>query len=111
MFVRFHFVSKEPVIERAVGEKTRTTANDLINANFQINTSYLVYFVRRPSLINALCLIDAFLTITVLQKEAKSLNYSVFLLVCKALRISYIQCQDCQGRLTMATQYNKGRGF
>ena len=81
MFVRFHVVSKEPIIERAVGEKSRATANDLINANLQINTSFLVYFVRRPSLINALCLIDAFLTFTVLQKEAKSLNYSVFLLV------------------------------
>ena len=81
MFVRFHVVSKEPIIERAVGEKSRATANDLINANLQTNTSFLVYFVRRPSLINALFLIDAFLTITVLQKEAKSLNYSVFLLV------------------------------
>ena len=90
MFVRFHVVSKEPIIERAVGEKSRATANDLIKANFQINTSYLVYFVGRPSLINALCLIDAFLTITVLQKEAKSLNYSVFLLVYKTLRISSI---------------------
>ena len=94
MFVKFHVVSKEPIIERAVGEKSRATENDLIKANFQINTSYLVYFVRRPSLINALCLIDAFLTITVLQKEAKSLNYSVFLLVYKALRISSIQCQE-----------------
>jgi len=90
MFVRFHVVSKAPIIERAVGEKSTATANDLINANFQINTSYFVHFVRRPSLINALCLMDAFLTITVLQKEAKALNYSDFLLVYKALRISYI---------------------
>ena len=34
-------VSKEPMWERAVGEKSRATVNDLINPNFQINTSYL----------------------------------------------------------------------
>ena len=81
MFVRFHVVSNEPIIERALGEKSRATANinDLIHANFQINTSYLVYFVRRPPLINALCLIDAFLTITVLQKESKIIKLFSFL--------------------------------
>ena len=42
------------------------TVNDLINANFQINTSYLtevpsylLQFCTRPSLTNAPCLIDA----------------------------------------------------
>ena len=77
MFVRFHVVSNEPIIERALGEKSRATANinDLIHANFQIT----LYFVRRPPLINTLCLIDAFLTITVLQKESKIIKLFSFL--------------------------------
>ena len=39
--------------------KVVITVNDVINAHFQIIASYLINSIRRPSLINAPCLMDA----------------------------------------------------
>ena len=104
--------------ERAVGEKSRATVNDLINPNFQINTSYLtdapsnlLQFCTTP-LSNKLPLSNRRLpmAITVLQntrnfqKGEKSFYHSISCLFNKALHISSIQCQESKGRLTMATQ-------
>ena len=124
-FVRFHVVSKESFRERAVGGKPRATVNDLINANFQRNTSYLTeapsnllkFFPTPLSNKRPLSNRRLPMTITVLQntrnfeQREKSFNHSVSCLFNKALRISSIQCQESKGRLTVATQYNKERGF
>ena len=125
MFVRFHVVSKESFRERAVGGKPRATVNDLINANFQINTSYLTeapsnllkFFPTPLSNKRPLSNRRLPMTITILQntrnfeKREKSFNHSTFLACLTRLCVFHLFNVKSQGRLTMATQYNKERGF
>ena len=98
------------------------TVNDLIKANFQINTFYLtevpsnlLQFCTTP-LSNKRPLSNRRLTITLLQNTRyfqKGANHSIiqFLACLTRLCVFHLFNVKSQGRLTMATQYNKERGF
>ena len=98
------------------------TVNDLIKANFQINTFYLtevpsnlLQFCTTP-LSNKRPLSNRRLTITLLQNTRyfqKGANHSIiqFLACLTRLCVFHLFNVKSRGRLTMATQYNKERGF